>query len=126
MSVDELRTWLKSHKDQLIEQLLSGTYFAKQIRGVQIPKQAGGVRKLSIPTVVDRLVQQAILQVLEPILDTTFSPASYRFRPKHSAHTELKQAQEHVASGHEVVVDMNLENFFDRVNHDVLMNRHGE
>ena len=123
MSVDELRTWLKSHKDQLIEQLATGTYLPKQIRGVQIPKPAGGVRQLGIPTVVDRLVQQGILQVLEPILDTTFSPASHGFRPKHSAHTALKQAQEHVASGHEVVVDMDLEKFFDRVNHDVLMNR---
>jgi RNA-directed DNA polymerase len=72
---------------------------------------------------VDRLVQQAILQVLEPILDTTFSPASHGFRPRHSAHTALKQAQEHVASGQEVVVDMDLEKFFDRVNHDVLMGR---
>lgn len=123
MSVDELRTWLKSHKDQLIEQLATGTYLAKQIRGVQIPKPAGGMRQLGIPTVVDRLVQQAILQVLEPILDTTFSPASHGFRPRHSAHTALKQAQEHVASGYGIVVDMDLEKFFDRVNHDVLMNR---
>lgn len=123
MSVGELRTWLKTHKDQLIEQLKSGAYLAKPIRGVQIPKPAGGVRQLGIPTAVDRLVQQAILQVLEPILDTTFSSASHGFRPKHSAHTALKQAQEHVASGRGVVVDMDLEKFFDRVNHDVLMSR---
>jgi len=123
MSVDELRTWLKTHKDQLIKQLAAGTYRPKQIRGAQIPKPAGGVRQLGIPTVVDRLVQQAILQVLEPILDTTFSPSSHGFRPKHSAHTALKQAQEHVASGHETVVDIDLEKFFDRVNHDVLMSR---
>ena len=115
MSVDELRTWLKSHKGQLIEQLATGTYLAKQIRGVQIPKPAGGMRQLGIPTVVDRLVQQAILQVLEPILDTAFSSASHGFRPRHSAHTALKQAQEHVASGYGVVVDMDLERFFDRV-----------
>ena len=123
MSVDELSPWLKPHKHQLIEQLASGTYLPTPIRGVQIPKPAGGVRQLGIPTVVDRLVQQAILQVLEPILDTTFSSASHGFRPKHSAHTALKQAQEHVASGHRVVVDMDLEKFFDRVNHDVLMSR---
>lgn len=123
MSVDGLSLWLKSHKDRLIEQLKAGTYLPQQIKGVQIPKPTGGVRQLGIPTVVDRLVQQAILQVLEPILDTTFSPASHGFRPKHSAHTALKQAQEHVASGREVVVDMDLEKFFDRVNHDVMMNR---
>ena len=123
MSVDELRAWLRSHKESLIEQLATGSYFPKRIRGVQIPKPSGGVRQLGIPTVVDRLVQQAILQVLEPILDTTFSPASHGFRPKHSAHTALKQAQEHVASGYEIVVDMDLEKFFDRVNHDVLMSR---
>lgn len=123
MSVEELSPWLKTHKDQLIEQLATGIYLAKPIRGVQIPKPTGGVRQLGIPTVVDRLVQQAILQVLEPILDTTFSSASHGFRPKHSAHTALKQAQEHVASGHGVVVDIDLEKFFDRVNHDVLMSR---
>ena len=123
MRVVELSPWLYDHKGRLIEQLVSGTYKPCQIKGVQIPKSAGGVRQLGIPTVVDRLVQQAILQVLEPILDTTFSQASHGFRPKHSAHTALRQAQEHVAMGHEVVVDMDLEKFFDRVNHDVLMSR---
>jgi len=123
MTVDELSPWLSTHKGQLIEQLITGTYKPCQIRGVQIPKPAGGMRQLGIPTVLDRLVQQAILQILEPILDTTFSPASHGFRPRHSAHTALKQAQEHVASGHEVVVDIDLEKFFDRVNHDVLMGR---
>lgn len=123
MTVDELSPWLSTHKWQLIEQLLTGTYTPQQIRGVQIPKPTGGMRQLGIPTVVDRLVQQAILQVLEPILDTTFSPASHGFRTGHSAHTALKQAQDHVAAGHEIVVDMDLEKFFDRVNHDVLMSR---
>jgi RNA-directed DNA polymerase len=123
MTVDELSPWLSTHKGQLIEQLITGTYKPCQIRGVQIPKPAGGMRQLGIPTVLDRLVQQAILQILEPILDTTFSPASHGFRPRHSAHTALKQAQEHVASGQEVVVDIDLEKFFDRVNHDVLMGR---
>lgn len=123
MTVDELSPWLSNHKGQLIEQLVTGTYTPQQIRGVQIPKPTGGVRQLGIPTVVDRLVQQAILQVLEPILDSTFSPASHGFRPGHSAHTALKQAQGHVAAGHTIVVDMDLEKFFDRVNHDVLMSR---
>lgn len=123
MSVDELSPWLRTHKGQLLEQLVTGTYTPKQIRGVPIPKPDGGVRQLGIPTVVDRLVQQAILQVLEPILDTTFSPSSHGFRPGRSAHTALKQAQDHVAAGYEIVVDMDLEKFFDRVNHDVLMSR---
>ncbi len=123
MSVDELSPWLRTHKGQLIEQLAAGAYIPKQIRGVPIPKPEGGVRQLGIPTVVDRLVQQAILQVLEPILDTTFSPSSHGFRPGRSAHTALKQAQDHVAAGYEIVVDIDLEKFFDRVNHDVLMSR---
>ena len=123
MSVAELSPWLSIHKGQLIEQLVTGTYTPCQIRGVQIPKPTGGVRQLGIPTVVDRLVQQAILQVLEPILDSTFSPASHGFRPRRSAHTALKQAQAHVAAGYTIVVDMDLEKFFDRVNHDVLMSR---
>lgn len=123
MSVDELSGWLRTHKGHLIEQLETGTYTPKQIRGVQIPKPTGGVRQLGIPTVVDRLVQQAILQIVEPILDSTFSPASHGFRPGLSAHTALKQAQKHVAAGHTIVVDMDLEKFFDRVNHDVLMSR---
>jgi RNA-directed DNA polymerase len=123
MTVAELSPWLNTHKRQLIEQLVTGTYEPCQIRGVQIPKPGGSMRQLGIPTVVDRLVQQAILQVLEPILDSTFSPASHGFRPGYSAHTALKQAQDHVAAGHEIVVDMDLEKFFDRVNHDVLMSR---
>lgn len=123
MTVNDLSPWLSCHKDQLIEQLLTGSYTPQRIKGVQIPKPTGGVRQLGIPTVVDRLVQQAILQVLEPILDSTFSPYSHGFRPGHSAHTALKQARDHVAAGHVIVVDMDLEKFFDRVNHDVLMSR---
>jgi len=123
MTVDELSPWLNTHKGQLIEQLVTGSYTPEQIRGVQIGKPTGGVRQLGIPTVVDRFVQQAILQVLEPILDSTFSPASHGFRPGHSAHTALKEAECHVAAGHEIVVDIDLEKFFDRVNHDVLMSR---
>jgi RNA-directed DNA polymerase len=90
---------------------------------VQIPKPGGGVRQLGIPTVVDRLVQQAILQVLEPLLDPTFSPSSFGFRPGRGAHDALKQAREYVADGRVIVVDVDLEKFFDRVNHDILMGR---
>ena len=123
MTVDELSPWLTKHKGQLIEQLVAGSYIPRPIRGVQIDKPTGGVRQLGIPTVIDRFVEQAILQVLEPILDTTFSASSHGFRPLRSAHTALKQAQGHVAAGYEIVVDIDLEKFFDRVNHDVLMSR---
>ena len=123
MTVDQLSPWLAKHKGQLIEQLVTGSYTPWPIRGVQIGKPTGGVRQLGIPTVVDRFVEQAILQVLEPLLDSTFSASSHGFRPLRSAHTALRQAQGHVAAGYEVVVDIDLEKFFDRVNHDVLMSR---
>jgi RNA-directed DNA polymerase len=123
MTVDELSPWLAKHKGQLIEQLVTGTYTPWPIKGVQIDKPTGGVRQLGIPTVIDRLVEQAILQVLEPILDSTFSASSHGFRPKRSAHTALKEAQGHVSAGCLIVVDIDLEKFFDRVNHDVLMSR---
>jgi reverse transcriptase-like protein len=90
------------------------------VRGVEIPKPGGGTRQLGIPTVVDRLVQQAILQVLEPLLDPTFSPSSFGFRPGRSAHRALAQAQTDVADGREIVVDLDLETFFDRVNRRIL------
>ena len=123
MNVKSLSSHIKQHKERLIETLLDGSYKPGKIRGVEIPKPNGGVRQLGIPTVVDRLVQQAIVQILEPILDPTFSESSYGFRPKRSAHDALKQAQEYVRSGREVVVDIDLEKFFDRVNHDMLMSR---
>lgn len=123
MSVDELGPWLLKHKGQLMEQLLAGAYVPQPIKGVQIAKPSGGVRQLGIPTVIDRFVEQSILQVLEPILDSTFSASSHGFRPRRSAHTALKEASGHVAAGYTVVVDMDLEKFFDRVNHDVLMSR---
>lgn len=123
MTVDQLSPWLAKHKGQLIEQLVTGSYTPWPIRGVQIGKPTGGVRQLGIPTVIDRFVEQAILQVLEPLLDSTFSASSHGFRPLRSAHTALRQAQGHVAAGYEVVVDIDLEKFFDRVNHDVLMSR---
>jgi RNA-directed DNA polymerase len=123
MSVEELYRWLLEHKGELVQGLLDGSYEPQPVRGVEIPKPGGGVRQLGIPTVVDRLVQQAIAQVLEGILDPTFSDASYGFRPGRSAHDALKTGAEYVAEGRVIVVDIDLEKFFDRVNHDVLMNR---
>ncbi len=94
MTVDDLRGWLVEHREELMASLLAGSYRPQPVRGVGIPKPGGGVRQLGIPTVVDRLVQQAILQVLEPLLDPTFSEWSYGFRPRRSAHQALRQAQE--------------------------------
>jgi len=125
MSVDDLRDWLAGHKEQLIEQLLAGSYEPGAIRGVQIPKPTGGIRQLGIPTVLDRLVEQAIAQVLGAIFESTFSRSSHGFRPGKSAHTALKEASGYVAEGYRIVVDIDLEKFFDRVNHDILMSRIG-
>jgi RNA-directed DNA polymerase len=123
MTVTELGAWVRRHKEKLIESLLAGSYKPQKVRAVEIPKPDGGIRQLGIPTVVDRLIQQAIVQVLEPIFDPTFSESSYGFRPKRSAHKALKKAQEYVRSGRVISVDIDLEKFFDRVNHDVLMSR---
>jgi RNA-directed DNA polymerase len=123
MSVDEVRAWYVVHKDAFIASLLDGSYQPQPVRGVEIPKPGGGVRQLGIPTVVDRLVQQAILQVLENILDPTFSSSSFGFRRGRGAHDALAQASRYVAEGRPIVVDLDLEKFFDRVNHDILMSR---
>jgi RNA-directed DNA polymerase len=124
MTVIDLRIWIVDNRDRLIVSLLDGSYRPQPVRGVEIPKPGGkGVRQLGTPTVVDRLVQQAILQVLEPMLDPTFSESSYGFRPGRSAHDALRQAREYVADGCGTVVDLDLEKFFDRVNHDILMAR---
>jgi RNA-directed DNA polymerase len=123
MTVGDLRSWIARNKDALLTALLDGSYQPQPVRGVEIPKPGGGKRQLGIPTVVDRLVQQAILQILEPWLDPSFSASSFGFRPGRGAHDALLRAQEYVTNGHDVVVDLDLEKFFDRVNHDVLMSR---
>jgi RNA-directed DNA polymerase len=123
MSVDELPDYLKGHWPVIREQLLSGTYRPEPVRRVEVAKPGGGVRKLGIPTVVDRFVQQAILQVLQPRWDPTFSDSSFGFRPGRSALQAVERAQQHIADGQGWVVDIDLEQFFDRVNHDILMAR---
>src|SRR3546814_577602 len=124
MTVDDLLTWISSHKESLIASLLTGSYQPQPVLGVEVPKPGGkGVRQLGIPRVVDRLIQQAIHQVLEPLFDPDFSDSSYGFRPGRSAHQALKKAQEYVREGYEIVVDIDAEKFFDRVNHDILMSR---
>lgn len=123
MTVDELQGNLGQVWPDLKQALLEGTYKPQPVRRVEIPKPDGGKRQLGVPTAVDRLIQQAILQVLTPLYEPTFSEWSYGFRPKRSAHQAVKQAQEHIANGNEWVVDIDLEAFFDRVNHDVLMGR---
>ncbi len=123
MSVADLSVWIAAHKEELIASLLDGSYQPEPVLGVEIPKPGGGVRQLGIPTVVDRLVQQAILQVLEKYLDPTFSAWSFGFRPRRGAHDALAQASRYVSEGRPIVVDLDLEKFFDRVNHDILMSR---
>jgi group II intron reverse transcriptase/maturase len=123
MTVQELSGHLKHHWPTLRAQLLAGTYQPTPVRRVEIPKPDGGVRQLGIPTVLDRFIQQAILQVLQPRFDPTFSEHSYGFRPGRSAHGAIREAQQYIQAGRRWVVDVDIEKFFDRVNHDVLMGR---
>ncbi len=123
MTVDKLRDYLLEHWPSIREQLIAGQYKPSAVKRVTIPKPDGGERKLGIPTALDRFIQQAILQVLQPIWDSTFSVQSYGFRPGRSAHQAVAKAQEYIGQGKAVVVDMDLEKFFDRVNHDILMSR---
>ncbi len=123
MSVDELKPYLDEHWVRIKGELLEGRYEPQAVAQVEIPKPNGGMRKLGIPTVVDRLVQQAIHQVLEPVFDRDFSKSSYGFRRGRNAHQAVKQAREYVKEGRRWVVDIDLEKFFDRVNHDILMTR---
>lgn len=121
MKVDDLLSYLKEHGDRIRQDLLEGKYRPQPVRRVEIPKPDGGVRMLGVPTVVDRLIQQAIAQVLTPVFEKEFSDHSYGFRPGKSAHDAIRQAQVYINEGFATVVDIDLEKFFDRVNHDKLM-----
>jgi group II intron reverse transcriptase/maturase len=121
MSVDEMLPYLKEHRDELLESIQGGWYKPKPVRRVEIPKPDGGVRMLGVPTVIDRMIQQAIAQVLEPIFEKTFSDCSYGFRPGRNAHQAIKQARKYYDEGYTRVVDIDLAKYFDTVNHDILM-----
>jgi group II intron reverse transcriptase/maturase len=123
MTVEELADYLRMNWPQLREQLLAGRYRPAMVKQQLIPKSSGGMRKLGIPTVLDRFIQQALLQVLQPMFDPTFSQHSHGFRPGRRAHDAVIEAQRYIQQGRKVVVDVDLEQFFDRVNHDVLMGR---
>lgn len=126
MTVEELPEYLREHWTHLREQLLGGSYQPKAVRRQTIPKSGGGVRELGIPTVLDRFIQQALLQVLQPLIDPSFSQHSYGFRPGRRAHEAILAAQRYIQRGYCWVVDVDLEKFFDRVNHDVLMGKLAE
>jgi group II intron reverse transcriptase/maturase len=123
MRVDELLPYLQTHATEVTESLLDGTYKPKPVRRVEIPKPDGGIRLLGVPTVLDRMIQQAIAIKLNDIFEPIFSDNSFGFRPKRSCHMALMKSKEFIDSGNKTVVDMDLEKFFDRVNHDMLMSR---
>jgi group II intron reverse transcriptase/maturase len=126
MRTSELRVHLERHRDGIVRKLMEGRYRPAPARRVEIPKASGGTRGLHIPNVVDRFVQQLLLQVLTPRLDPTMSAASFGFRPGRNAHQAVQQAQAYAREGYDWVVDLDIENFFDQVNHDVLMHRLGQ
>jgi RNA-directed DNA polymerase len=123
VSVTEFKGWLKMHWPSVKTALLEGRYLPRAVRRVDIPKPSGGMRMLGVPTLVDRLIQQALHQVLQPLFEPTFSDSSYGFRPGRGAHQAVRKAQGYIREGKRWVVDIDLEKFFDRVNHDVLMSR---
>lgn len=123
VTVNNLRDHIREYWARIGRELLKGTYQPQPVRRVEIPKPGGGTRLLGIPTVMDRLIQQALLQVLTPIFDPEFSPYSYGFRPGRRGHDAVRQARKYVEEGYSWVVDMDLEKFFVRVNHDILMAR---
>jgi group II intron reverse transcriptase/maturase len=123
MAVNELQAFLRKHWETLRNQLREGSYRPSPVKRVEIPKPGGGVRLLGIPTVTDRFIQQTLLQVMTPIFDPELSLNSYGFRPGKRAHDAVKKAQAHIREGYRWVADMDLEKFFDRVNHDILMAR---
>jgi len=123
ITIDEFPVYLREHWSQIRDKLLNGSYRPQPVLRVEIPKRSGGKRPLGIPTVLDRLIQQAILQVLQPMFDAGFSESSYGFRPKRSAHQAVRQVRQTIDSGYKWVVDVDLSKFFDRVDHDLLMCR---
>ena len=123
LAVTEFKDWLKVHWPSVKQALLDGRYLPRPVRRVDIPKPSGGIRTLGVPTVLDRLIQQALHQVLQPLFEPTFSEGSFGFRPRRGAHQAVRRAQAYIRAGKRWVVDLDLEKFFDRVNHDVLMAR---